>query len=478
MAARARTYPYPTVLVAIAAGVLVQIAAYWPGIMIWDSTAQYTQALSGHYDDWHPPAMNWLWRQLRLIHPGPAPFFILQMLLYWGGFASWSGWALRQRRPLLAIGIVGCALIPVGFALIGAMIKDSLMAGALLTASSLLAWVDAIDRRHVRRIWILRIVAASLVLFSATLRFNAFVAGVPLLVALMPAAWRGTRGRMALMSVLAAIPLFLAVPVANRLLHAERSGVEYSLIIFDLAGITEFSGVDVFPKVAVADPVEVNDNCYIPEKWDPYAWWDKDHCPIDFGKVRAALKASGQSPYRFWLSAIAAHPLAYAEHRIMHFNSNTYFLVRDEDYDEDDSPAFSQSDPNPWHYQIRQNDIEPVIEQIVLTTLETPLGWPIWWMAMTVGVLILSPRLPSRAIILPIGLSALLYGLAYIVVSVASEMRYHFWTMTGAAIVIVIAASDLRKDVPVSRRRVALAVAPAVLVALLGTGWRLAPLMG
>jgi hypothetical protein len=162
----------------------------------------------------------------------------------------------------------------------------------------------------------------------------------------------------------------------------------------------------------------------------------------------------------------------------MHFNSNTYFLVRDEDYDEDDSPAFSQSDPNPWHYQIRQNDIEPVIEQIVLTTLETPLGWPIWWMAMTVGVLILSPRLPSRAIILPIGLSALLYGLAYIVVSVASEMRYHFWTMTGAAIVIVIAASDLRKDVPVSRRRVALAVAPAVLVALLGTGWRLAPLMG
>jgi len=477
MAAKAKSYPFPIVLAAIAAGIVVQIAAYWPGIMIWDSTYQYTQSLSGHYDDWHPPTMNWLWRQLTVFHPGPAPFFILQMLLYWGGFASWSGWAVRQRRPLLAIGIVLCALIPVGFALIGAMIKDSLMTGALLTASSLLAWLQVADARDQRRIWVLRGCAALLVLFSATLRFNAFVAGIPLLVALMPPAWRSTRARMAMVSTLAAIPLFLAVPVANRLLQAKSSGVEFSLIIFDLAGITEHSGVDVFPKMAVDDPVEVNSDCYIPEKWDPYAWWDAEHCAIDFGKVRAAMKATGQSPYHFWLSAIVAHPLAYAEHRLRHFNSNTYFLVRDEDYDEDDSPAFSQSDPNPWHYQIRPNQIEPVIEQIVLTTLETPLGWPIWWMAMAVGALILSPRLQSRGLIVPIGLSVLLYGFAYLVVSVASEMRYHFWTMTGAAIVIVIAASDLRKGAPVSRWRLAGAFAPALLVALLGTGWRLLPLI-
>ena len=51
-------------LLAMALVGAAQAYAYAPGLMTWDSIRQYGQALSGDFDDWHPPAMEWLWRQL------------------------------------------------------------------------------------------------------------------------------------------------------------------------------------------------------------------------------------------------------------------------------------------------------------------------------------------------------------------------------------------------------------------------------
>lgn len=445
------------------AGAAVQIAAYWPGVMIWDAIRQYGQALSGRFDDWHPPAFEWLWRQLLPLHDGPAPMLVLQMLLYWGGFGLLAGQAYRDGKRGLAIALAASALLPIPFALIGAVVKDSLMAGLLLVATGLLAWHQRDGRRA------LQLIAGLLLLCAATLRFNAFLAGLPILVALVPLRWRSTPGRWALTSMIAAIPLFLAVPVANTLLHARRSDVELSLVIFDLGGITYHSGVDVFPAVPVADPVAVNRRCYAPDKWDRYAWWGDDPCPIGFDSVRTALTASGRSAYRLWIAAILAHPAAYAEHRLQHFNRNTHFLIKGETQ----PPTFSQSDPNVWNEHVRPNAILAAISRIVWWSAQIPIGWPIWWMAMAVAMLILAPALPSRRLIAPIALSALLYGLGYLVVSVASEMRYHLWTMTAALIATVIAGDDLLSGARVPRRRLVAAVAPVIGVTLLGAIWRL-----
>jgi hypothetical protein len=63
-------------------GALLTASAYWPGLMTWDPVRQYGEALSGQIDDWHPPAMQWLWRQLLAVHSGPAPMLIMQLALY------------------------------------------------------------------------------------------------------------------------------------------------------------------------------------------------------------------------------------------------------------------------------------------------------------------------------------------------------------------------------------------------------------
>jgi hypothetical protein len=442
---------------------LLEALAYWPGLMTWDAIRQYGEALDGHYDDWHPPAMDWLWRQLLVFHTGPSPMLLLQLALYWGGFSGLMAWAVRARRRGLAIALTLAAMLPIPLALMGAVLKDCLMAGGLVAVTALLVWMSE------RRGWALRIAALLLLVAAATLRFNALPACLPLMIAVLPASWWSRRWRFAGVTLVCAGVLAAALPVANRLLRAEPSGVGLSLVIFDLAGITYHSGVDTFPDIDVQNRVAVNAKCYTPMQWDHYAWWSPEACPIQFEDVGDAFTDARESPYRHWLGAVAAHPVAYAEHRMAHFNINTRFLV----HDEVERAAQIESAPNQWHFTVTPNALLSTIDTLALWAGRTPLGWPICWMMLALGTLIVAPGLPSRRIIVPVALSALLYGLGYLPASVAAELRYNLWTMLGAMIAALFAFGDLREVAGVSRRRLWIAAAPLILVTLLCVIWRL-----
>jgi hypothetical protein len=437
-------------------GIGVQLAAFWPGVMVWDAIRQYRQVLSGRYDDWHPPAMNWLWRQLGVFGAGPAPMLVVQAGLYWGGLALLALAAARGGRARLACAVAGCGLLPIPFLLVGTVLKDSLMAGALLLAAGLIAIRRPGDRAP-------GIGAAALLVAAATLRFNAVPACLPLALLLAPARWRAGWARFALTALVAALVLAAALPVANRLLAATRSGVELSLVIYDLGGITRFSGVDAFPPVGVADPVAVNAACYTPVSWDSYAWWGPDPCPIGFERVRAAFAARRLGATRWWLAAIAAHPLAYARHRLNHANHNLRLWVRDGDL-----PALALgSDPNPWGYAVASTPLRRAVDAVAITALATPLGWPICWVALAAACLLLRPRGLAAAL----AWSALLYAASYLPLSVASEVRYHFWTMSAALLAAVLTLAEARRP---ARWRWAAAASLVGATALVATLARLA----
>lgn len=447
-----RTTPALVAVAALTLLTALHTALFWPGILTWDAIRQYGQALSGHYDDWHPPAMNWLWRQLRGFGNGPAPMLALQVALYWSGTAAWmlAAWRRGHARVTVVIGVL--ALSPIALVLGGTILKDSLFAGALLLASGLLALARPGERLK-------RIVAALLLVAAATLRFNAVPACLPLLLLALPAAWRSTWPRLAGASVLAAVPLVLALPLANAALHARRSGVELSLVIYDLGGIGRFGAVDAFPSTDVPDPVAVDRDCYDPVSWDRYAWWGEDPCAIGFTNLRAPLTA-GHGPYAWWAAAVLHHPLAYAAHRLAHFDRNTRFLVHDADL-----PRLSvASDPNAWGYTLAPNAARVAVSDAAGWLLTTPFGWPICWIALGVALLALRPslRAPEGAL----AWSAVLYALSYLPLSVASEVRYHFWTMSAVGIAATLTLA--RREVwALPRWRLGLAGLPLV-VAVIG----------
>ncbi|MDB5678088.1 hypothetical protein [Sphingomonas bacterium] len=448
-------------------GATLTALAYWPGFMTWDAIRQYGQAVSGDFDDWHPPAMEWLWRQLIAIHSGPAPMLVLQLALEWGGLALLAGWALQRHRRWLAAAILTCGLMPFGLALTGEVLKDCLMAGALIAATATLAWAEPEQRAAG---W--RIAGIALLIFAATLRFNAFLATVPLAVALLPAAW--WRGRLRLIAAVAVTGavMIAALPLANRLIGAKPSGVGLSLVVFDLGGITHFSGHNAFPPIAdfddSDDPAGIVSACYDPSKWDRYAWWGANPCDIGFDNVQEAFAARHISPYRWWLSQVAAHPIAYAEHRLAHFSINTRLFSRDatERAVQIDPP------PNEWGYRVTPGPLLSAIDAAAMWSASTPLGWPIVWIALALGLLVIAPTLPSRRLIVPLALSSFLYGMGYAAFSVASELRYHWWTMLAAAIAAVIAAANIFGGTKTARPTLALAATPPLILLIACLAWR------
>ena len=445
-------------LFAVALVCVAEAIAYWPGMMTWDSIRQYDQALSGEFDDWHPPAMEWLWRRFLPVVQGPPPMLLIQLGLYWGGVAAMIVSIIGQRRRRLAVMIAAGAMMPLFVVLMATIIKDSLMASLLVMASAILIAVPA------RGGWGWRVVALVLIVAAATLRFNALPACLPLAVALLPAGWRATPARFLGATIACALVIAAALPLANRAVGAESSGVGLSLVIFDLGGITERTGVDQFPPIpGVTNPVAVNHTCYKPIRWDSYSWWTAQPCPMGFDQVRAAFAKSGESPYRHWIAAIAAHPIAYAGHRLAHFNINSRFLV----HDRIERPVGDTIPPNDWGFHLTPNPLLKMFDRAARWAGATPLGWPICWMALALGLLVVAPGLPSRRLIVPFALSGLLYGLGYLPASVAVELRYHLWTMIGTGLALAFVADDLMAGATLTRRRVLWASAPFVVVVVL-----------
>src|SRR5439155_1688848 len=153
-----------------------------------------------------------------------------------------------------------------------------------------------------------------------------------------------------------------------------------------------------------------------------------------------------------------------------HFNANSRFLVRKEIV----KAVPNQSDPNPWNYRIQPTIPVSTLDRVVTSLEATPLEWPIWWIGLATGLLLLAPLLPSRTLITALGSSSLLYGLGYLVLSIASEMRYHLWTMMAALVAAVLTASDLARLPQLPVRRLAAALMLPALIAVVGLAWRIA----
>ena len=443
------------VIIAVAAiGFGIIGYGYWPGVMIDDARWQYQQAVDNAYEDWHPPLMAWIWRHLMFLQPGPAPMLLLQLSLFWAGILLISLWLYRRGSRGLGVALASAGLVPAPLALSGTVTKDCLMSGFLMCSVGLLLWEKSAESRPARAALFVALILA--LLAAAALRFNAFLACVPLALAALPVRLTRTWPRILCSGIAAAAITLMAAPAFSALVQAENMDAPLSLILFDLGGITEHSGVSQFPDLHVADPVAVNHRCYDPRGWDTYSDWARRPCPLGFDAVQPLVDDDDADPKSLWLNAVLSHPLAYAEHRLAHFNLSTWFLVPEGPH----FTAWTQSVPNPWGYRVRQNAALRATAWLADAAAETPLGWPITWIALALAALIVGVASRARPAVVAIAASAFLYGAGYLVFGVATGMRYYMWTISGAAIAaILVIADDSLANLVIHRRSAVLAVA-------------------
>jgi hypothetical protein len=160
-----------------------------------------------------------------------------------------------------------------------------------------------------------------------------------------------------------------------------------------------------------------------------------------------------------WARTVASHPLAYAIHRLKHFNSSLLFAIplkhiRLTPEYRTDNPAF------PPMEVFSARDIRLDLLR------KNPFMWPVAW--LTWGAVLLAwagRQAPAPAMLLArvLAVSALGYSGAYLVIGVATDFRYHYWSLIAVAAATVAVLPQLAQEL---RRRSPVLVGGLVLLAL------------
>jgi hypothetical protein len=285
------------------------------------------------------------------------------------------------------------------------------------------------------------LIVAVLIAYATLVRANAVFATAPLAALLLPT--RKSPMLSAGIVVMGTAAMLALAPVINHhLLRAERSDVVKSEPLFDLAGIAVRTPPDASSPFTPQERAQLlNRRCVQAFFWDSLT--DPEGCE---DVTERLLDQPARRLYQELARAALPHPLAYAAHRATHWNSTERWLVPP------DLPEASPPD------EAEQNDLRlsgpkgpatAAWQQAAAVEAGTPLGWPIAW---TVVAALLLPAAwrrrgePAASTALAMIVSVLTLEASFLVISIASDLRYHLWSMTASALVLILLSDRFRSS--------------------------------
>jgi hypothetical protein len=375
--------------------------------------------------------MGALWRLIDPIAPGALSMFLLTATLYWLGFGLL---ALIAARRALWLGLLTplLALLPPAFFFVGMVWRDVLF-GVMWLAAAALAFVAAERGAGIRRP--IQVLAVLLIVLGVLLRPNAIFAA-PFLAAYAVWPMRFDLKRMALVLVPGVVFFYALVPLTYYgLLEAKRQNPLHSILVFDLGGITHFSGENQFPVAwSVEQTALLTGKCYDPVRWDSY--WYAPPCPFVMQRLERPDDLIFGTPRltEAWWRAVAAHPLAYLEHRatfMWQFLARSNLVL----------PVWDWLDPGSAYGHSRY--FTPLVA-LHGTLQPTLLFRPGLWLILAIAVCGLAwpaRATPAGAFAVGVTASAFVYVMTFFAVGVAADFRYAYWcvlaTLTGAVATMI-----------------------------------------
>jgi hypothetical protein len=402
----------------VAGGYAATLFAFYPGYQTTDASFVYRFAQQWIFGDWQSPLMSILWWAIDPVAPGSGSMFLLIASVYWCAFGLLA-LALTSRSVALGLALPLLALVPPAFMMLAMIWRDVLFAVVWLLAAAI-AYAATERPATIRRL--LQTISLVLIGVGVLLRPNAAIAAALLAAyALWPMRFEWKRTAIAFVPAVVTGVVLVQV-VYYGVFHAAREHPEHSLMVFDLGGITRFTGENQFP-VTWSGPQTalLTTACYSPDRWDTY--WTIPPC--DF--VMKRLEDPGDTIFgtprltRAWVHAIATHPLAYLRHRLTFF---WRFLWGEnltlELFDLDD-PRNAAVARNPWfrsvlamHDALRPTPLFRTGPWLILAAAIALLGW--------------RKRMTSSGVF-AIGVcgSGVVYVTTFLLVGVAADFRYGYW---------------------------------------------------
>lgn len=401
------------------AGFALTLAIYYPGVMNFDSKYIYDDVLTGFRGDWQSPVHTELWRLVDFIAPGSGSMLITTAALYWAAFGVL---AVKLARWSLLAGVLllVCAMLPPAFLLVGMIWRDVLFAALWLLSAAIvfpgtpgkaLPWV--------------KVLALVLISLGVLLRLNAiFAAPVLAIYVLWPATFNWKRTALLLLP-LAALFYGLTQVVYYGLLDAKRQNALHAILVLDLGGISRVTGENQFPGTwSAEDTAKIVGTCDATE-WINY--WTTGPCTFVMAQLEVRDKMFGTPVItRAWIKSVTTHPIAYLQHRAMFFwnfiarQGLTMWLV-----DVDDQSKLPLADKPTFLFVKAVND----------ALQGTPLLLVGPWLLACFAVFVLAwgrRMTPVGSFVLGVTGSGLVYTLTYLMVGVAPDFRFAYWTVIAA----------------------------------------------
>lgn len=441
-----------TLLLAAAVAAVLNFIAFYPGLLHHDAWAYFDASRKNNWTNWQPPLLGFLWYPLRWLHDGPQPMLVLFVAGYWTGFALIAD-SLRHEGRALAWLTFATAFFPLALNFNGQLVKDVSMGVCLLISAGIAAGLISGTIRWraaaLPFLWLFLVA-------GAFMRANSLFGLPPLIDLALSATFR----RWAAMHVVkrAVIVCALALTVAPAHILADRNIFRVEdikpmsqLQVFDLGGITYFSGEDQFQGFFGPNFVARNASCYTPRHWDVYGWMVGERgCPEVYGDLKPQF---GWPLSKMWLEGIAAAPLAYLAHRFAHANRFFQFLCTDCG----ESVFTGWQSGNQKEFTFEPTFLFHAIDAGAQAIYASPLGPPYVWLLIALawawaGLAI--PDARTRMIVVSLALSGAMYALGFFVIGIAHEYRYIHWTMLTALIATpaVVARVLFRRDAPFAYR--------------------------
>lgn len=408
------------ILVLIASGFGLTLLVFYPGVMTYDARYVYDDIARGFLGDWQSPVMTVLWAAIDPIAPGSASIFLLIVTLYWLAFGLLS-FMIAHRSLALAVTLLVLAVSPPAFVFAGIIWRDVLLASSWLLAAAL-AFAFA-DRHRWQRL-AAQAMAFALLAFGVLLRPNALLAAPILAIYIawpMGFSWK----RTAIVFVPAAIGFFVLVQVTYYgVLGATRQNLHHSVMIYDLGGISHFSGQNQFPiSWTRAETEMLTTVCYRPTEWDVYR---SEPCEFVMERIKHEGLFGSILLSAAWKRAIAGHPVAYLQHRaglMWNFLTAENFTMWTQDLD------------NQTQTQLPDRAAFATLIAIHDSLKPTPLFRAGTWLLACIAVCAFAWRrgnTPAGAFAIGVCGSAVVYVLSYLAVSVGSDFRYAYWAVLAS----------------------------------------------
>ncbi len=418
---------------------------FQPGYIDNDSKNQLEQIRSGHFDDWHPPAMSWVWGHFNRIVPGPFGMFLLQVVLFWAGLGIVVNMIASSQTGRSLYLLIG--FYPPAFMMLGTVIKDVLMGTVLLFGFSLILYSE-------RRKSIVSFVFGMLFLgYGMLIRHNAIPAVLPLCLyagfvftSLNPTmtgrispVWRGIITGSAFF-----ILVFAVGRAWNNHLTDTKTYPFQQIMLHDLVGISIRTKTYLVPDyLASAEQPSMKDlrRIYQLRSMKNLYWPDFTNIHfkilLDPGQVRDLVST--------WGREVVDHPKAYLMHR-----SDVFTGVLNLKAARTCAPYYYEETtykPKGFYQNGSVNDYysnNPITNRLFM--LAEPLRESlIYWnwlyvllplILFTVSLhFVLGPRTSDirfPSIALALSASGWLYGLAYFFVATACDFRMVYWNVLTA----------------------------------------------